>query len=245
MLASCLLAVYVGLRTLWIFTRTRQPQELAIGINVLGVAVGATILTILGVMGKTNADVDQPGLYLAGLLFLALHIVAIYVGTWKIFRPGSTWLVVPCTVLLAVVGYWVYVSYYQLGTVWQRPILFQALRGGGMAWSAFECFSYSDRLRRQAALGLVDPMLAHRIWLWAVGATSALIVCTLELMGWGLGEQGIAGPAIGLMVTAGLGFIGAMSVALAFFPPSFYVHWLSPRLTGAGLAQRAAGADQG
>ena len=53
-LLTCVIAIYVGLRTLSIWIRTRKLPELAIGI-----------------------------------LAVLTHIVAAYVGSWRIYRPAS------------------------------------------------------------------------------------------------------------------------------------------------------------
>ncbi len=240
MLVTCALAVYVGLRVLWIFTRTHGLAELSIGINVLGIAVGGLVLTVVGVMGKTDGSAYGTPTYKVGIAFLALHLVAIYFGTWKIFRPASKTVFWLCVASLVPIVFWYVMASEHQGTVWVRPVLFQMIRGLGMTWAAFECFHHADKLRRQAALGLADPMMAHRFWLWAIGATSALVVCTLELMGWGLSEVAFSAPPAGLMLTAALGLFGAACVALAFFPPGFYVRFRLPRFEAATDASRAA-----
>lgn len=245
MLVACALAIYVGLRTLWIFTRTRGMAELFIGVNVISVALGGLVLTVVGITSKTDQSGYSTPAYKVGLAFLALHLLAIYFGTWKVFRPTSRWAAGACLVTLVPICFWYVMASEHAGTVWVRPVLFQSIRGLGMTWSAFECFHHADKLRRQAALGLADPMMAHRFWLWAVGATSALLVCTLELMGWGLSEAAFSAPAAGLMVTAGLGLFGASTVALAFFPPGFYLTLVQRRLGAGSGASRAADGEAG
>ncbi len=245
MLATCVIAIYVGLRTLWIFTHTRGLAELFIGVNVISVAIGGLVLTVVGITSQQDESGYSTPVYKVGIAFLALHLIAIYFGTWKIFRPSSRVVAVACMLMLAPICFWYVMASEHAGTMWVRPVLFQTLRGLGMTWGAFECFHHADKLRRQASLGLADPMMAHRFWLWAIGATSALFVCTLELMGWGLGEAAFSAPPAGLMVTAGLGLFGASSVALAFFPPRAYEGLVRRRLGGDPGASRAADGEAG
>ena len=60
-------------------------------------------------------------------------------------------------------------------------VLLLVLRGGGMLWATLECFRYSARLRKRAALGLGDPIIAHRIWLWELGAVTAGTFLNIQL----------------------------------------------------------------
>jgi hypothetical protein len=245
MLVTCVLAVYVGVRTLWIFAFTRGVQELAIGLNVLSVAIGGAMLTIDGLTSPSTTPSYDSLSYRCAMGFLALHLLAIYLGTAMIFRAESRIVVRLSVAMIAPIGFWYFMAAEQAGTVWVRPVLFQALRGIGMTWSAFECFHYSDRLRRRASLGLADPLMAHRFWLWAIGATSALLVCTLELLVWGLSDVTFSALPLGLMLVAALGLVGSTSVALAFFPPASYVRFVRHRLDGAKPARRATDDEPG
>jgi len=76
-------------------------------------------------------------------------------------------------------------------------------------------------------------------------SSAALLVCTLELMGWGLGEAAFSAPPLGLAVIATLGLVGSTTVALAFFPRALYVRFMAPRLIGTALARRAAEGEPG
>jgi len=245
MLVTCAIAIYVGLRTLRIFVRTRGLAELAIGINVLSIAVGGMILTAIGGAGPPEPSVYGEAAYPIGMGFLALHLLAIYWGTWTIFRPRSRRVAGFCVLATIPICIWFVHASENLGSIWVRPVLFQTLRGVGMTWSAFECFHYSDQLMRRATLGLASPLMAHRFWLWAIGATAALVVCTLELLSWGLGEAGFSWRPTGLMVTAGLGVVSALAVALALFPPAAYVRFMAPRLGAAHGSPRAADGEPG
>ena len=50
LLLTCVLAIYVGVRTLFIARRTRHFAELSIGANVLSLALGAMVLSTYVVM---------------------------------------------------------------------------------------------------------------------------------------------------------------------------------------------------
>ena len=108
MLMTCALAIYVGVRTLAISRRTRQIQEFAIGMNVLSIALGAMVLTLVGALGQ-GASKDVPLVpHVLGLLLLGAHVVALYVGTWKIFRPADRWPIGVMVILLPLLGVWLF-----------------------------------------------------------------------------------------------------------------------------------------
>jgi hypothetical protein len=87
---TCLLAVYVCVRTLLVWRRTRKLAELAIGANVLGIAIGGALLVALGAFHPDMRSAPFVP-YALGLLGLLVHVTAQYVGTWKIFRSGARW----------------------------------------------------------------------------------------------------------------------------------------------------------
>ncbi len=113
-------------------------------------------------------------------------------------------------------------------------MLMLTVRGGGMAWAAYECFRYSSMLRRRAALGLGDPMIAHRIWLWGLGAVATLMAIGLDVGSWALAGASLGATPMGLHAMSFLGLLGAIAIAFAFFPPSFYLRWIKGGYADAG-----------
>ena len=84
--------------------------ELCIGLNVLSVASGGLILTLLTVWGSTPEDGAK--FYIPrviGLLCLLVHIPAWYATAWKIFRSSDGWA-------LALVGVATVAGYTRLGS---------------------------------------------------------------------------------------------------------------------------------
>jgi hypothetical protein len=224
---SCLLAIYVGARTLWIWRRTRMVPELAIGANVLGIATGGAVLTALGAMSARSGEPSPTVPFAIGLLGLVVHVIAQYVGNWKIFRPGDRWAVplVAIGSLLAVA--WMGWALVDREPSAMRSVAFLVVRAVGMGWAAWECFRYAAQLDRRVAIGLAEPMIAHRIRLWGVGASAQCVAIGLDLGALATTGQALAATAIGLNLTAALGLVGTVSIALAFFPPRAYVRRIS------------------
>ena len=112
-------------------------------------------------------------------------------------------------------------------------VLLLVLRGGGMLWATLECFRYSARLRKRAALGLGDPIIAHRIWLWGLGAGFTLLGISLDVGSWVLAGQAFINTPLGLVMAAST-LAGALSIAFAFFPPARYARRMERRYAPAG-----------
>ena len=100
---------------------------------------------------------------------------------------------------------------------------FNIVRFAGMGWSSYECLRYSAMLQRRVKLGLAEPMVAHRIWLWGVGACAQTLVIGFDMAcRFWTGIQ-LADTAAGLSVLSLFGLVGVVALACAFFPPAAYV----------------------
>jgi len=224
---SCLLAIYVGARTLAIWRRTLMLPELAIGTNVIGIAMGGALLTAMAAIAARTGEPTPPAWLAPGLFCLVVHIVAQNIGNWKIFRPTDRWPV-PVVALASLLALaWMVSTLIDSEPSVMRSVGFLLLRLFGMGWAAWECFRYAKGLRKRAALGLGDPMVAHRIWLWGIGASAQCLQIGLDLCWWTASGQSFSSSAAGLHLTSLLALLGASCVALAFFPPRAYVDVVS------------------
>jgi len=232
MMITCLIAIAVGLRTLWIWRRTRKHAELAIGLNILSIALGGVILAALA---GTAMNAESTIFYAIGFGWLVVHIAALYLGTWKIFRPNDRWPLALSAVAIVISAGWVASIFMAPDASNDRSIIFTITRLVGMIWSMSECLRYSAMLRRRARLGLADPMIAHRIWLWGMGAVAQVVVLLFEVVSWYTIGMALMGTTMGLYLVSMLGLVGTSAVALAFFPPASYVGFITR-----GYTQKAA-----
>ena len=81
-------------------------QEFCIGTNMLSIATGGLILTVLGAMGGAAGQPPPRIPYALGLLGLVVHVAALYGGTWKIFRPQDRWPLPLVTVATTLACVW-------------------------------------------------------------------------------------------------------------------------------------------
>jgi hypothetical protein len=114
-------------------------------------------------------------------------------------------------------------------------------RAVGPLWVAIESLRYWRRLRRRVALGMGDPLVANRFFLWGVWSSALLLNAFADLAAriayfLRTGSTTDWDPALGLPVVlatiAASSVIGALSVVtlfLAFFPPRRFRRWIATR----------------
>jgi hypothetical protein len=216
-------SAWVGARLLALAARTREVPELAIGSALV---LGATGFTGLIAAFRLHL-VPEPALatvYAVSTGASAIGVLALELGTWTLFRPGSRAVAVAfalsaVTLLASVVA----------GVATFRPDghrtafvfwSFNCVGAAAYAWGAAECFHYHALLRRRARIGLSDLSLAHRFLLWAIAGCGGAAVFGAGMFG----RAVIGGPHAAVAFAQSLaGLVAAVAIWLAFFPPRAYL----------------------
>jgi hypothetical protein len=237
-LATLALSIFVSVRLVLVALRTRAAPESAMAtyqVLIVGAIVVYSALRILAV--------EDPGRLLAWVVtangMIALGVVALAVGVWRIYRPSERWAMA----LGGVLSLWVMVGWLwtSLGdalptTVAATPAnaFFVMGRSGVYLWGGFEGVRYHRMMRRRAALGLGDAAIAHQILLWGVFSfTMGVLAISSLAAGYALGEA-YAQWTPGLFLTPAISLVASICLWLAFFPPASY-----RRLFAAGPAPDA------
>jgi hypothetical protein len=240
---ACATAVFiltgfaVGLRLLLLARRTREIPELALGGGLfLIVGIGYPIYLVAA---------TAPGLSLEGARRLAIlstvclnpGMLAVFVFTWRVFRPEARWAALLAACVGVALALLTVVRVQELASLQDRTTLLQptdvlltiyTLAGMSYLWSSVEAFLCHGRLRRQLALGLIEPVVANRVLLWATGSMFALLSDAPVLVAGLLRVPFEDLVTVRLMSSlAGLGCGAALY--LAFFPPRFYLRRLAGR----------------
>lgn len=233
-------SLVVGTRLLLLARRTGELPERALGANlviVMGIAYPGMILMELDlgwplavertVMVGLNAVLN------AGFLLF-------FVFTARVFRPGvrwAQWVVAVAAALFVVhVGLVAHTLFTVLDPVEARiavtPTGLISLGTAlvGFAWSSFEAFSHWDRLRRRERLGLVDPVVCDRIWLWAMMATASLAGACANWVYLMLGIDVLVTPSA-MLITALTGLLQGIFLWLTFMPPAIYLAHVRRRVS--------------
>jgi hypothetical protein len=222
----------VGVRLLLLARRTRQLPELLMGLVLFTTAgVGWPLLLIARIPGLLP-DAVQVAAYCGGRGLINFGLSALFVFTWKVFRPDDAW-----AKLLAVSGIASFALQFAVtvhAAIWggatagvpefgQHWMLFeQSVVGVSFAWTGIESFRYHGMLRRRLALGLADPVVANRFLLWGLSSISSV---TMNLVGMGFLLAGVPASShpLNLATTGICGVVSCVCLYLAFLPPAFHL----------------------
>lgn len=235
-IAFLLLSIVGGARLLLLASRTRQLPELVLGFGLF--AMGG-IATPAGALARAPLEMgaNTPAL----LLFVQSLIMALGTGgftlfTQRVFRPTDRWaqalaIALPGAMLAAVVFIGVGPSYAgELANPGPATIVGQL--GGliALAWSGAESLRHARMMKRRIVLGLAEPAVENRLRLWGIAMLLATLMSSATVAAHLFGvsllntEAGAAGVGVGGVVAGG-------ALYLAFFPPPFYLRWVTGPLS--------------
>lgn len=237
-LAFAVVSGIVGTRLLLLARRSQQLPELCVGLGLLMVgAIGypLSLLVRMALSGMAASVVTAVSVCMS-----AGGSVAIYFFTWSVFRRAAGWAKALCgaaaAAMLAYAGVGVLRAFTEapgwLGQVDGWFVVMQVTTVFSYAWTAVEAFRYYGMLRRRLSLGLADPVVTNRFFLWFLsGVFASAGAGTVTLLA-ALGSQpydSVLGRA-----AVGMGGLGASVVlALAFVPPRSYLRWIERSATPA------------
>jgi hypothetical protein len=227
----------VGIRLVSLGVRNREPHALLIGFGVLGIGpVGFGLATVAQLLQPTRPGVANVVLGTA-LVAISIGVTAKYLFNWRVYHPKSAVIrVLALGAGLSLLG--IFVSDLALGvhrSFQSGPsfIARTALQVGCLLWGATEALLYWRRMRRRMRLGLADPLVTNRFFLWGLGA-------------WAAGQGTAIGLAVQLSTGQSLfevpwltlssslhGFTAAIAMWLAFLPTAGYRRWIEARAAAA------------
>lgn len=229
-----LLSVATGARLAWTGMRQRSLAELTLGLGLLLIAgLGYPLLSVA--QGATELARS------ARAAVLAAHMACYLVGmaciaffTWRVFRPGSA---AARAATVAVVIALVAAAALQVAGPGLNDYL-ERNHGPWYAnswislviliWAGGESLHHARLLQRRMRLGLADPVVANRIFLWGCAMVVAGCMSAASLALEAAGTQ-VAGTAVGAAVIGPLGLLAASTLYLAFWPPAPYLAWVRAR----------------
>jgi hypothetical protein len=237
----------VGVRLLLLARRTRQSPERLLGGAILCSAVLGYGLLIASLVVRggpsaavaTSAAVPPAAIVLtgAGKIFHDMGVTLFLVFVLTVFRPSDR--IARALFLGALALLWGGLAAGALGGS------FRAERVGSLPWFSeylviwgypvwmmAESYRYWAMLRRRAALGLADPVVVNRVWLWGTGSLfTALAIWTASVPYALLGHPALL-EASTPWVRIATALAGAASIScsyLAFVPPAWYLRRVRAR----------------
>jgi len=231
-------SLVVGVRLLWLARRTRELPEWVLGANlvlVMGIAYPGMIVTEADLGWSLAA---QRAVMVAMNVVINTGFFLLFVFTASVFRPGAAWtkwLLAMAASLFVVHIMLVTDILYSFDDLAEgRPaanrtgLISLGTAAVGYAWSSIEAFMHWGRLRRREKIGLVDPVLCNRMWLWAMMSVSSFAGALATWVYLVLGIDVLVTPSAMLIVSlTGLG--QGLFLWLTFLPPAAYVGFVRGR----------------
>ncbi len=228
------ISAIVGLRLLLLARRTRALPEFTLGFGLfIIVAVGYP----LSLLARTNLT-SHPDL---ARTLLAISIVpmsagwsAVWIFTWRVFRPGSPLArAVVIGALLVIAGIACGGIHHALTMPDIASLDYGDLRFVGTAlmamgayvWAAFESFRYYSAMKKRVALDLADPIVTNRFLLFGMVMCFSLVSTAIPTISSLIGINSVRSPAV-LASAALAGLACSASLWLAFVPPRAYLQRL-------------------
>jgi hypothetical protein len=204
----------VSIRLLALARRTRAWPERLLGLSLfLAVALGYPMRIVGPRLGSAALDwLGNAGVSLGFALF------AVFVCS--VFRSGIFWA--RALAALLGVGFAAQCAYLSfavepLDATFVQMVLAVLTYG----WGALEAVSRARMQSRQLALGLGDPQVHARLWLFALLGASVVLGALANAAAVAAGWIALEEPVV-LLATTLSGTTFATSALLAFAPPDFY-----------------------
>jgi hypothetical protein len=171
-------SLFVGVRLVLLWGRTRGLPELLVGIGVLGIGpVGFGLMTVAD-LSRGAAPALSRALLAIALLAVSAGVFAQCSFNWRVYHPEQTgvrWMVWTAGALLVAL----YLADFQTSSFDGRGLLGAshmgrtALQVGCLLWGAGEALRYWRMMRRRLRLGIADAVVTNRFFLWGLAAGAA------------------------------------------------------------------------
>lgn len=223
--ALALASLAVGTRLLRLSQATGQAPELWIGLSYLFAGFLSCVATLIaGELARTGSPL-RGSVALVGAAALHAGVICLVLFVWSVFHRGST-LGNAAAVLAS--GF-VLLTFFALALDegFRVDGADRGLRGwaslagrvGVYGWATVASFREFGAARRRVRIGLADPLVANRLFLWGAGTGCVLLLWVhsgSEMV------RGVTDPTSSYPVIAVLGCTCAATSWLAFFPPAWY-----------------------
>lgn len=224
----------VGCRLLSLARRTRELPETTLGLGLLLIVGIGYPLTLsaprIGVDGALG-----PGLAALGITVMAIGWSAVSIFTWRVFRPESKTAAAGAFAMIAFLvaaAAWRCESIFAATTALEleqlgpATILFQFVAAAVFFWAGSEAFVQWRMALRRRSLGIGDPVVTNRFFLFFLIKFFSLLSLVGPIIGSTAGIPAHENPAILLSVTLS-GLACSASLLLAFLPPKAYLEWIA------------------
>jgi hypothetical protein len=223
----------IGIRLLRLARRTRGFPETALGTGECLLAGLVPPLFILAQAASEPAVIRTA--HFLGQVAYTVGSGIMILFTWRVFRPGDAWARVLVYGALLVLGIGGGLNLSRAVMVEDATelraiqtlafLVMEWISLVGFFWTTGEALHHHRRLRKQAALGLTDPVVANRMLLWAVVGFGGIAAAGAPVLA---GFSGVD-PSTHVptrLVSAFSALVSSAAIQLAFLPPAAYLRWV-------------------
>jgi hypothetical protein len=231
-LLCAVVGALVGLKLLRIASHSRKLPELAIGTGLFAyAALSQPALLAQQVLGEETSLGLRMGIVVLRVAAFYVTLVGLSLFTWRVFGAESRWrqALAAGMVMAGMISGGMSISAAWLNLSANAPVPLYGRIGMlphfvlSFGWVSLESLRYYALMRKRRALGLADPVVTNRFFVWGAGEGVVSLV-TLALLAAMLrrGEILASDPFVSWFVTAA-GLVNALVWWLTFAPPAAYL----------------------
>ena len=222
----------LGLYLLWLAFSRRSLAETWVGLFFVTTGVGGEFFLLA--FARQTEPALAVRLAWVGFPLLLMATFTAFAFTYTVFRRGERWAlaVVCCGTLLALWGTW-----QQLGGLSLQPDLsaprleYLVGRIACFVWGTFEGLRAYRMARRRLTLGLCDPVVVNRFFLFGCWfALMGMMPIAFAASRWAARENGLD-RALELPPKL-VALVMVVALVLTFFPPRKYLNWVRSSAQG-------------
>jgi hypothetical protein len=211
----------LGIRAIQVARRSRSPIDWALAVVTLAAGGFGCPLTFIPSLLELDADL-RARVLAAGMVGLGVASAAVYVATWRYFRPGSVIAALLCTAGTFVIAWSILAEILTAGFAWGRDRRWLTVGGAASwlpyAWGAVEMLMEARRLRGPGATR-ADEQAARGFFLYGVALGAVALVYLPGLVSAFRSRGGDHSPFVVSLVAAA-GFAAAAAAAVGFYRSS-------------------------
>jgi hypothetical protein len=232
--AFILAGAIVGVRLLLLAARTRELTDWIIGFALFDLSAVTYPLILYATLADLPIEATRHA-YAMFMVPMAIGFGSVFIFTQRVFRPGEAWASALAASGLVALAYGLIAGVQYVLAAPDRAALTSRISpsiwielGAVVAyvWTAIEGFRCWEQAHRRLQLGLADPLVVNRFFLWGLIGVSSLLSVAPSLVISLAGGDGTRSVAARLTTAVG-GVVTSVALQLAFLPPARYRAWIA------------------